>query len=233
MQTVVFQPFWNVPDSIKAKELQPQLSRNGSALAKAGLKAAYNGREVDPLQVDWGNVDMREFHIYQPPGGANALGQVKFLFPNKHDVYMHDTPSKSLFNSSSRAFSHGCMRVRDPLKFAEVLLGADKGWDMARIVELANRGPQNNEIRLTKRVPIHVTYFTAVVDDDGKLKTFSDLYGHEPKIHLGIEGKASQIAQVREERYVPPSSPRRERFATQQSRPPADAADWIKKVLNF
>jgi L,D-transpeptidase YcbB len=228
MQTVVFQPFWNVPESIKWKELQPQLMRNGGALGRAGLRAAYNGRDVDPAEVDWGNADMRQFHIYQPPGGANALGQVKFLFPNKHDVYMHDTPSKSLFNQSSRAYSHGCMRVRDPLKFAEVILSADKGWDMKRIVELANRGPQNNEIRLTKRVPVHVTYFTTVVDDDGKLKTFTDLYGHEQKIHLGLEGKTNMIAQLREERYVPP---RRDRLAQQQK--PADVADWIKKVLNF
>jgi L,D-transpeptidase YcbB len=229
MRTVVFQPFWNVPESIKIKELQPQLMRSSGALGKAGLKAAYNGREVNPAEVDWGNADMRQYHIFQPPGGANALGQVKFLFPNKHDVYMHDTPSKSLFANASRAYSHGCMRVRDPLKLAEVILSMDKGWDMPRVVELANRGPQNNEIPLSKKIPVHVTYFTTVVDDDGKLKTFSDIYGHEAKIHLGIEGKAHLIAQVREERYVPPQ---RERMAS-RSKSSGGLEDWMKSVFNF
>ena len=229
MRTVVFQPFWNVPDSIKIKELQPQLMRSRGALGKAGLKAAYNGREVDPAEVDWGNADMRQFHIFQPPGGANALGQVKFLFPNKHDVYMHDTPSKNLFANAARAYSHGCMRVRDPLRLAEVILSMDKGWDMARVVELANRGPQNNEIPLSKKIPVHVTYFTTVVDDDGKLKTFNDIYGHEAKIHLGIEGKTHLIAQVREERYVPPQ---RERVAS-RSKSSGGLEDWMKSVFNF
>ena len=229
MRTVVFQPFWNVPESIKIKELQPQLMRSGSALNKAGLKAAYNGREVNPTEVDWGNADMRQFHIFQPPGGANALGQVKFLFPNKHDVYMHDTPSKNLFANAARAYSHGCMRVRDPLRLAEVILSMDKGWDMARVVELANRGPQNNEIPLSKKIPVHVTYFTTVVDDDGKLKTFNDLYGHEAKIHLGIEGKTHLIAQVREERYVPPQ---RERVAS-RSKSSGGLENWMKSVFNF
>jgi L,D-transpeptidase YcbB len=229
MQTVVFKPFWNVPESIKNNELLPQLVRSGGALAKAGLKAAYNGKEVNPAEVNWNDADMRQFHIFQPPGASNALGQVKFLFPNKHDVYMHDTPSKSLFNQSSRAFSHGCMRVRDPLKFAEVILSADKGWDMARVSDLANNGPENNEIRLTKKVPVHVTYFTTVVDDDGKLKTFNDVYSHEYKIHMGLEGKAHLIEQPREVRYVPPS---RDRVALRQkSNNPIE--DWMKSVFNF
>ncbi len=84
---------------------------------------------------------MRAFHIFQPPGNANALGQVKFLFPNKHDVYMHDTPTKSLFNHNVRTYSHGCMRVRDPLKFAEVMLGEDQGLDHEQIVAVGQRGP--------------------------------------------------------------------------------------------
>jgi murein L,D-transpeptidase YcbB/YkuD len=230
MQTVVFQPFWNVPESIKWKELQPQLMRNGAALQRAGLKAAYNGREVDPETVDWASADMRAFHIFQPPGTANALGQVKFLFPNKHDVYMHDTPSKSLFNQSVRAFSHGCMRVRDPLKFAEMLLGEDQGWSMSRIVQTASAGPQNNEIRLKKRVPIHVTYFTAWVEEDGKLKTFSDIYGHENRINLGLEGKAHLIAQPKEEKYQPPRPGQAGVRFTQKSSP---VETWIKNIFNF
>lgn len=203
MELVVFKPFWNVPESIKWKELQPQLSRNPDALNRAGLRASYNGKPVDPATVDWSTADMRALHIFQPPGTANALGQVKFLFPNKHDVYMHDTPTKHLFNNPSRAYSHGCMRVRDPLRFAELLLSNDKGWDMERVRQLANAGPENNEIRLTKKVPVHVTYFTAWVDDDGSLKTFNDIYNHESKIQLGLDGKAHLIAQPRQEKFQP------------------------------
>ena len=232
MSIVVFKPFWNVPESIKWKELQPQLSRHPSALAKAGLKAAYNGKEVDPADVDWRSADMRAFHIFQPPGATNALGQVKFLFPNKHDVYMHDTPQKPLFNNAARAYSHGCMRVRDPLKFAELLLAHDKGWDMARVQQLANTGPDNNEIRLTKKVPIHVTYFTAWVEDDGKLKTFKDVYGHEPNIQLGLEGKTHLIVQPKEEKYVPPERGQ-VRFVQRQQKSEDPVGNWIKNLFSF
>ncbi len=237
MELVVFKPFWNVPESIKWKELQPQLSRNPDALNRAGLRASYNGKPVDPATVDWSTADMRALHIFQPPGTANALGQVKFLFPNKHDVYMHDTPTKHLFNNASRAYSHGCMRVRDPLRFAELLLSNDKGWDMDRVRQLANAGPENNEIRLTKKVPVHVTYFTAWVDDDGSLKTFNDIYNHESKIQLGLEGKAHLIAQPRQEKFQAPARGQ-VRFVEKGwggggggSSTPFEK--WVKDVFNF
>lgn len=236
MQHLVFKPFWNVPESIKWKELQPQLMQSGAALSRAGLKAQINGRDVNPATVEWDLMDMRQVHIFQPPGPGNALGQVKFMFPNKHDVYMHDTPTKPLFNNSVRAYSHGCMRVRDPLKFAEVILGNDKGWSRAQINQLANSGPDNNEIKLDRKIPVHVTYFTAWVDDDGKLKTFNDLYGHENRIQLGIEGKTHLIPQPSEEKFSPPSRQDRERMA-QIRRQREQAQDPIgtifKSLFNF
>ena len=129
MQQVIFHPFWGVPDSIKTNELLPSLARgNTGVLERNGLRVSYRGRDINPGSVDWTKVDMRKFHVYQPPGGSNVLGVVKFRFPNKHDVYMHDTPSKSLFNASVRTFSHGCMRVRDPLKLAEIVLAEERGW---------------------------------------------------------------------------------------------------------
>ena len=235
MSIVVFKPFWNVPESIKWKELQPQLARYPGSLAKAGLKAAYNGREIDPATVDWTTTDLRAFHVFQPPGAGNALGVVKFLFPNKHDVYMHDTPQKPLFEQSSRAFSHGCMRLRDPLKFAELLLGHDKGMTRAQVNQLAASGPDNNEIRLTKKIPIHITYFTAWVDDDGGLKTFADVYSHEQKVHLGLEGKMHLIVQPQIERDRPP--PRNATVAFRETRQKSGGGDplgnWIKNVFNF
>ncbi|NOU06365.1 MAG: L,D-transpeptidase family protein [Hyphomicrobiaceae bacterium] len=236
MRLVVFKPFWNVPESIKWKELQPQLMRSSGALSKAGLKAQINGRDVDPGAVEWDLMDMRQVHIFQPPGPANALGQVKFLFPNKHDVYMHDTPTKNLFNTTVRSYSHGCMRVRDPLKFAEVILGNDKGWSREQINRLANTGPDNNEVKLDKKVPVHVTYFTAWVDADGKMQTANDIYGHENRVQLGIEGKTHLIAQQKEEKFAPPTREERARIA-QQRRQTAQQQDPIgnmfKSLFNF
>lgn len=197
MATVVFHPFWGVPDSIKVKELYPGLARGGDSLARNGLRIQYNGREVNPRSIDWTTANIKNFHVYQPPGPSNVLGQVKFLFPNKHQVYMHDTPTKHLFASSVRTYSHGCMRVRNPLKFAEVLLGEDKGWDGNKITSLVKGGPQNNEIGLERKIPIHITYFTAWVDDDGKLSGAKDIYGHEQRIALALDGKWSQIARGR------------------------------------
>ncbi len=236
MSLIVFKPFWNVPESIKVKELQPQLLGSGGALEKAGLKAELNGRLLDPRSVDWSDVDMREIHIYQPPGDANALGKVKFRFPNKHDVYLHDTPSKSLFANATRAYSHGCVRVRDPLKLAEVILANDKNMSRADVDKLANLGPDNNELKLARPIPIHLTYFTAWVDDDGKLQTASDIYGHENRVHLGLEGKTHLIVQPKEEKYTPPSLEDRRRVAENRRQKQATAdpvGTFFKSIFNF
>lgn len=235
MRLIVFKPFWNVPESIKYKELQPGLLKGTGSLERAGLRAEINGRVVDSSQVDWVGVDMRQVHIFQPPGHGNALGQVKFLFPNRHDVYLHDTPTKHLFAQSVRAYSHGCMRVRDPLKLAEIILSNDKGWTRAQVDKQANSGPDNTEIKLTTPIPIHITYFTAWVDDDGKLQTVADIYGHEARVHLGIEGKTNLIAQSRgDDGYKPMSIEERRRYAQQYQKKSSDpVGDWVKSVFSF
>jgi L,D-transpeptidase YcbB len=207
MRTVVIQPRWNVPDSIKIKELLPSLRAGGNPLRRQGLVMERNGRKMDPYDVDWNRNDIRNFNIYQPPGGGNALGVVKFLFPNKHAVYLHDTPSKSLFNESTRAFSHGCMRVRNPVKLAEVLLNKDKGWDQAMVQNLVAKGPEENEISLDQPVPVHVTYFTAWVDDGGEVQTFGDVYGHEKRINLALQGRWNQIVKADEKKVSPEDIP--------------------------
>ena len=195
MEQVIFHPFWGVPNSIKTADIQPSLARGSTrVLERYNLRIQYGGRDIDPSSVDWTTADMRKFHVYQPPGGPNLLGVVKFRFPNKHDVYMHDTPQKNLFNASVRANSHGCMRVRNPERLAEVLLAHDQGWTAGRVAAAIKSGPQNNQIGLKQKIPVHVTYFTAAVDDDGKLEFFNDLYGHEKRITLGLEGKTQQLA---------------------------------------
>jgi murein L,D-transpeptidase YcbB/YkuD len=194
MQYIIFHPYWNVPDSIKNNELLPSLQMGDySVLSRQNLRIALRGRDVDPATIDWGRADMRKYHIYQPPGGGNALGLVKFLFPNKHDVYLHDTPSKGLFESQTRAYSHGCIRVRQPMKLAEVLLGEDQGWSPNRVTMTVQRGPQDNQVNMRGKIPVHLTYFTMWVDDDGRVRTFTDVYDHEHRVAYGLAGKPHLI----------------------------------------
>jgi len=194
MKTVIFQPRWNVPDSIKVLELWPSLARGGTYFRRQGLRLSQNGREIDPESVDWSYSDIRKFDIYQPSGGGNVLGEVKFAFPNKHTVYMHDTPTKNLFEEASRPFSHGCMRVRNPRRMAEILLAEDKGWDAAKIADLIANGPGNNEVQIDRKIGVHITYFTAWVDDKGEVQIARDVYGHEKRITQALEGRWGQIA---------------------------------------
>jgi L,D-transpeptidase YcbB len=195
MEQVVFHPSWGVPESIKKQDVLPSLARGSTRIFTFyHLRIQRGGRDIDPATVDWTTADMRQFHVYQPPGENNVLGNIKFRFPNKHDVYMHDTPQKNLFNADVRAFSHGCMRVRNPQKLAELLLAEDQDWPAARVAAAVAAGAaQNNAVNIGRKFPVHVTYFTAAVQQDGTLKLFSDVYGHEGKIALGMEGKAHLI----------------------------------------
>jgi murein L,D-transpeptidase YcbB/YkuD len=207
IEQVIFHPFWGVPDSIKKADIQPSLARGSMrVLERYNLRIQFNGRDIDPLGIDWASADMRKYHVYQPPGAENLLGVVKFRFPNKHDVYMHDTPQKNLFNAPVRAFSHGCMRVREPQRLAELLLAADQAWPASRVAAAVNGGPQNNHINLKQRIPVHITYFTAAVDEDGKLRQFADIYGHERRMTLALEGKTQLLAKLVREEKVPPTA---------------------------
>lgn len=203
MKTIVFNPSWGMPDGIKTRELAPRLRAAGggdffsqlfgggggagASIRAYGLKVYQGGREIDPDSVNWGSVDIRNYSFIQPPGGKNPLGQVKFLFPNRHDVYMHDTIERSLFAQPNRALSHGCIRVQDPLKFARILIAEANGLD-ARGVEHAVAG--GGEVKLKEPIPVHNTYFTAVADADGHVSTFSDLYGHDSRLSAALTGRA-------------------------------------------
>ncbi len=203
MRTIIAQPRWNVPDSIKIKELLPGLRAGGDPLRRQGLVMERNGRRIDAWDVDWYRADIRNFAIYQPPGGGNALGVVKFLFPNRHAVYLHDTPNKGLFNERVRMFSHGCMRVRNPVKLAEILLQEANGLDKSKVDGLIENGPEENEITLTQPIPVHVTYFTAWVGKDGEVQPFGDVYGHEKRITLALQGRWNEI-EKNDEKVVSP-----------------------------
>lgn len=199
LKHIVFRPKWRVPESIKVKELWPNLLRGGGMFRQYGLQLeTKDGKPLDYRKFDWTKTDIRDYYVMQPPGRKSVLGVVKFSFPSQHTIYMHDTPDKWMFASKQRTLSHGCLRLRNPLRLAEIILAEDKGWDAAHIAGLAKSGPLNNEVAIEKKIPIHLTYFTAWVDDKGTLKTYGDVYGHEKRIRLALDGKWSQISKRRD-----------------------------------
>jgi murein L,D-transpeptidase YcbB/YkuD len=198
METIVFNPYWTMPNSIKNEDILPYFGQGGgffgggwdtSILRRHGLRLKYGSRIIDPDTIDWSRHDLRNFDLVQPPGPSNVLGKVKFLFPNPHDVYMHDTSQKHLFANAVRAESHGCMRVQYPDQLAEVLLKYDKGWSRSQ-VEALWLGKDDNPITLDQKIPVYVTYFTLRVNEDGSITTFNDLYGHDSRMLAALDGKS-------------------------------------------
>lgn len=165
MKEIIVNPSWYVPQSIIQKEW-------GGGVG-AGYQVSYRRGEMV---------------VRQPPGPGNALGRIKFVFPNDYAVYMHDTPSRGLFAASHRAFSHGCMRVQEPFALAEAVLGPGSGWSESRVKKLI--GASERYINLPKPLPVHVEYFTAYVDEAGRLVQRPDLYGYSARVRraLGLEG---------------------------------------------
>ncbi|MEZ5888778.1 MAG: L,D-transpeptidase family protein, partial [Xanthobacteraceae bacterium] len=184
MRNIVFHPDWTVPTTILKEDLAPRLqgprgffgNSNTEILRQHDLRVSFKGEPVDPDEVDWNNVNIHQFTFTQPPGPANVLGELKFNFPNSHAIYMHDTPQRELFAERVRTLSHGCIRVNEPSRLAAVLLGEDKGWSQARVDSLL-AGNESTVVPLNRPVPVHLTYFTAVVDEDGKLEKLGDIYG--------------------------------------------------------
>jgi murein L,D-transpeptidase YcbB/YkuD len=200
MRKITFKPSWKVPDSIKVRELWPSLLRGGRLMREWELEVhTKDGRPVDWHRLDWTKTDIREYDVIQPNGAKSVLGRVKFSFPNPHTVFMHDTMARDryMFSMAQRTYSHGCMRVHNPMRLAEILLG-EEGWDAARVAQAFTNGPLDNEVTLEHRVPVHITYFTALVGDDGKLHTFPDVYGHERRIVLALEGRWREIDRGRD-----------------------------------
>jgi len=172
MKYITVNPTWNVPPSIVAREYMPALQQDPTVLERMGLNVSTNPD---------GTV-----HISQPPGDRNALGRLRFNFPNKFLVYQHDTPDKQLFAYEKRAFSHGCMRVQDPVKYAELLLSIVRphdGYTEDRIRRMF--GNNEADISFPTVIPVHLTYQTAFVDEDGKLQFRDDVYGRD-KVLLSI-----------------------------------------------
>jgi L,D-transpeptidase YcbB len=199
MRFVVFHPDWGVPGTIKVQDLLPALqSGDDSILERRNMRIVNGNRSVRAHEIDWERTDIRKVSIIQDPGPANPLGQLKFMFPNKHDVYMHDTPTKNLFETPVRAYSFGCIRVRNPVRLAELVFGQDRNWTQTDIVDLLKpRAQQNNRVDLTRRIPVHNTYFTLLADENGKVTSFADVYGHDRRIQAVLLDGQSVAAVAR------------------------------------
>ena len=180
---IVFNPTWTVPYSIASEELLPKIKADPGFFARGRYELFDgDGDRVDPSTIDWSAIGIGNFPftIVQQPGPANQLGQVKFMFPNEYSVCMHDTPAKSLFDKAARAFSHGCIRVDDPLGFAEVLLDRDS-WSREQIDAEIENG-KTRTIELPEPLPLHVSYWTAEVNDLGQVYFYDDLYGRDAEV---------------------------------------------------
>lgn len=190
MKYITVNPTWNVPPSIVYNEYLPALQQDPTVLSRMGLKL---------VQLPNGGV-----HISQPPGERNALGRIRFNFPNRFLVYQHDTPDKNLFAHEKRAYSHGCMRVQDPAKYAEVILGLSnpgENYTQERIKSMY--GNSEIDIKLAHQIPVHITYQTAFVDENGKLQIREDVYGRDARILAILKGDERRVAEIPVERSQP------------------------------
>lgn len=159
MQYVVFAPYWNIPKSIMQKEVLPEIAKH-------------------PGYLERNHMEWFDGKIRQRPGPWNALGGVKFIFPNAYNMYMHDTPAKTLFNENSRAFSHGCIRIEEPLKMALFLLEEQREWNQENI-NAAMKMEKETVVFLKEKTTVLIVYFTAFIDEQGKLNFRRDIYGRD------------------------------------------------------
>ena len=209
LHTVVFNPYWTVPQTIAIEELVPKQRRDPDYFSQRGIRVYKNNEELDPHDIDWSKVKKGRmpYVLRQDPGPRNPLGQIKFLFSNKYQVYLHDTPQKGLFYQTKRAFSHGCVRVEDPLRLANFLLGDDKSWyegpaweeneehewDVDKIKAMME-AEERVEVPIAQRIPIYLVYWTAWVAEDGGVFFRPDIYERDPANCDDIEAKTTKSA---------------------------------------
>jgi len=181
MSYIVFSPYWNIPPSITRNEIMPAVRKNPNYLSQKNMEVVTNsGKPVDPGSINW-SAKSFPYMIRQKPGGSNSLGLVKFMFPNKHSVYIHDTPSRSLFEREDRALSHGCIRLQNPADFAKILLGDMPGWTEEKIQEAMHRSSEQI-VNLNRKIPVVLIYLTFWADSKGQANFRQDIYNRDEEV---------------------------------------------------
>jgi len=195
MSYLVLNPTWNVPWSIAVNEILPKLKENSSYLSENNMRTlsgwGYDAKVIDSGSVDWSSLNKQNFRyrFQQMPGEDNALGRVKFIFPNEFDVYLHDTPARSLFTRESRDFSHGCVRLEKPFDLARYLLQDERSWTQERLDAVLESGKET-QVPIRSRAPVHLMYWTVWVDDSGLPHFRDDIYKRdEPLAAALIDGQ--------------------------------------------
>ena len=192
MTYLVINPFWHIPPSIAVQDILPQIKKDPEYLSRQNIKVLLGwgaeAKEIDPKTIDWAALSSKGFpyRFLQEPGPTNSLGRVKFMFPNKFNVYLHDTPAKDLFGKSSRGFSSGCIRLEKPLDLAEYVLRKDTKWTKEAILTAVNKGTEQT-IMLPQPIPVHLLYWTAWVDGEGTLQFRNDIYGRDTLLTKALE----------------------------------------------
>jgi len=193
MTYVEINPYWNVPSSIARNELLPKIKEDPGYLAANDFELLSDWSDsaaaLDPAAIDWQRVSSDDFayRIRQRPGPGNALGHIKFMFPNQFNVYLHDTPAKTLFDQVERSFSHGCIRVEGPNEFGAVVLADQDGWSLDRIYAAIKSG-ERTIVTLEQPLPVHIAYLTAWVNKDGTVHFRNDVYGRDEILAAALLG---------------------------------------------
>ena len=205
LKTVVFNPDWVAPPTVVTENLLPALSQGSYSILRVhGLSVSLNGRPVDPSRVSWNRSNILGYTFSQKGGPENVLGKAKFLFPNRHTVYMHDTlpVRKKYFSKAQRMIGHECVRMEKPDKFASVLLAEDKGWSADKVKSLWD-GWNSSSVSIEHKIPVHMVYFTAVADESGKVATFGDVYGLDRKLAAVMFGNSDGFTEPPPDTTVP------------------------------
>lgn len=201
MDYVVFRPFWNVPHSIASEEIAPKALADSTFISRNNYEILVGDRIVTPDEEAINKLIEGVYRIRQRAGPGNALGLVKFIFPNRHAIYLHDTPADYLFERSDRDLSHGCIRLEDPPRFASYVLGP-QGWTPDQIHEAIYDG-ERQEVHLEAPFPVYLMYLTAFVDDEGVVSFYDDVYGHDQKLNELLIRRTGRIqSSIRETQVI-------------------------------
>ncbi len=196
MTYLVINPSWNVPESIAQKEILKKINNDPQFLAKQNIRVLRGWgpqeKEIDPETIDWSkiNANTLAYRFRQEPGPMNPLGHIKFMLPNKFDVYLHDTPSKRLFSESVRTFSHGCIRIEKPIELGEYVLRDAPSWTREKLLAAIEKGTEQT-ILLPHPLDVHFLYLTAWVDEEGVLQFRNDVYERDRQLDEALKKPSS------------------------------------------